>query len=213
MKRSAASWLAAAISHWNIHVYIQVAKTKALIRFVFTAKLVVFVFAHAKRLVSHDVAHIIISVVYVKGSNCFMNERDYLSFYQHWYETENGRIQHLFVHHVCAWATNLFAPVVFFLWGESFYRALSIKRPTQVPAFLSCRSTCLALQCSVLLAHGRLHVFKVPCLQFSSCIAHQDKMWAPAWENQQCGFWPGLTQTRLCCHWRWLGAWNFGFRK
>ena len=38
-------------------------------------------------------------------------------------------------------------------------------------------------------------------------------MWAATWENQQCGFWPGLTQTRLYCYWRWLEAWNFGFRK
>ena len=28
-----------------------------------------------------------------------------------------------------------------------------------------------------------------------------------------CGFWPGLTQTRLDSHWRWLEAWNFVFRK
>ena len=32
-------------------------------------------------------------------------------------------------------------------------------------------------------------------------------------ENQQCGFWPGLTQTRLYSYWRWLEAWNFVFRK
>ena len=38
-------------------------------------------------------------------------------------------------------------------------------------------------------------------------------IWAPAGENQQCGFWPGLTQTRLYSYWRWLEAWNFGFRK
>ena len=30
---------------------------------------------------------------------------------------------------------------------------------------------------------------------------------------QQCGFLPGLTQTRLFSHWRWLEAWNFVFRK
>ena len=34
-------------------------------------------------------------------------------------------------------------------------------------------------------------------------------IWAATWENQQCGFWPGLTQTRLYSHWRWLEAWNF----
>ena len=27
------------------------------------------------------------------------------------------------------------------------------------------------------------------------------------------GFWPGVTQTWLANHWRWLGTWNFGFRK
>ena len=32
-------------------------------------------------------------------------------------------------------------------------------------------------------------------------------------KNQQCGFWPGLTQTRLYSYWRWLEAWNFVFRK
>ena len=37
--------------------------------------------------------------------------------------------------------------------------------------------------------------------------------WAATWENQQCGFWPGLTQTRLYNYWRWLEAWNFVFRK
>ena len=37
--------------------------------------------------------------------------------------------------------------------------------------------------------------------------------WAATWENQQCGFWPGLTQARLYSHWRWLEAWNFGFSK
>ena len=38
-------------------------------------------------------------------------------------------------------------------------------------------------------------------------------IWAPAWENQQFGFWPGLTQTRLYSHWRWLEVGNFVFRK
>ena len=33
--------------------------------------------------------------------------------------------------------------------------------------------------------------------------------WAAMWENKQCGFWPGLTQTRLYSYWRWLEAWNF----
>ena len=37
--------------------------------------------------------------------------------------------------------------------------------------------------------------------------------WAASWKNQQCGFWPGLTQTRLYSYWRWLEAWNFVFRK
>ena len=32
--------------------------------------------------------------------------------------------------------------------------------------------------------------------------------WAPAWENQQCRFWQGLTQTMLYSYWRWLEAWN-----
>ena len=38
-------------------------------------------------------------------------------------------------------------------------------------------------------------------------------IWASLWENQPCGFWPGLTQTSLCSQWRWLEAWNFGLRK
>ena len=38
-------------------------------------------------------------------------------------------------------------------------------------------------------------------------------IWAVTWENQQCGFWQGLTQTRLHSHWRWLEAWNFVCRK
>ena len=42
---------------------------------------------------------------------------------------------------------------------------------------------------------------------------HQCNQMSTTWENQQCGFWPGLTQTRLCSYWRWLEAWNFGFRK
>ena len=37
--------------------------------------------------------------------------------------------------------------------------------------------------------------------------------WAATWENQQYGFWPGLTQTRLYRHWSWLEAGNFVFRK
>ena len=36
---------------------------------------------------------------------------------------------------------------------------------------------------------------------------------APEWENQQFGFGPGLTQTKLYSYWRWLQAWNFVFRK
>ena len=38
-------------------------------------------------------------------------------------------------------------------------------------------------------------------------------IWAATRENQQCGFLPGLTQTRLHSHWRWLEAWNFVCRK
>ena len=37
--------------------------------------------------------------------------------------------------------------------------------------------------------------------------------WAATRENQQCGFWSGLTQTRRYSFWRWLEAWNFVFRK
>ena len=37
--------------------------------------------------------------------------------------------------------------------------------------------------------------------------------WAATWENKQCGFWPGLTQTRLYSHWRWLEVRNHVFRK
>ena len=37
--------------------------------------------------------------------------------------------------------------------------------------------------------------------------------WAATRENQQCGFWPGLTQSRLYSHWRWLEAWKFEFRE
>ena len=36
---------------------------------------------------------------------------------------------------------------------------------------------------------------------------------AASWENQQCGFWPGLTQTRLYSYWRWQEARNSVFRK
>ena len=35
----------------------------------------------------------------------------------------------------------------------------------------------------------------------------------PAWENQQFGFWPGLTQTRPYSYWKWLEDWNFVLRK
>ena len=38
-------------------------------------------------------------------------------------------------------------------------------------------------------------------------------IWAATWENQQYGFCPGLTQTRLYNYWSWLEAWNFVFRK
>ena len=44
-------------------------------------------------------------------------------------------------------------------------------------------------------------------------LYHAKTIWAATWENQQCGFWPGLTQTRLYSHWRWLEAWNFVCRK
>ena len=40
----------------------------------------------------------------------------------------------------------------------------------------------------------------------------KEYIWAPAWETQQFGFWPGLTQTRLYRYWRLVDAWNFGFR-
>ena len=50
-------------------------------------------------------------------------------------------------------------------------------------------------------------------LECMSCSMIQIIIWAATWENQQCGFWPGLTQTRLYSHWRWLEAWNFGFSK
>ena len=51
-------------------------------------------------------------------------------------------------------------------------------------------------------------------LDFTSAKADQHIIykWAALWENQR-GFWPGLTQTRLYSHWRWLEAWNFVFRK
>ena len=40
-----------------------------------------------------------------------------------------------------------------------------------------------------------------------------DKILAASWENQQCGFRTGLTQTGLYKHRRWLETGNFGFRK
>ena len=42
-----------------------------------------------------------------------------------------------------------------------------------------------------------------------SCITYNATLpynWAPAFENQQFGFWPDLTQTRLFIYWRWLEA-------
>ena len=39
------------------------------------------------------------------------------------------------------------------------------------------------------------------------------KYWPTCSHDQHCGFWPGPTQTRLYNHWRWLEAWNFGFRR
>ena len=44
-------------------------------------------------------------------------------------------------------------------------------------------------------------------------IIYCNHNWAASRENQQCGFWPGLTQTRLYSYWRRLEAWNFVFRK
>ena len=51
--------------------------------------------------------------------------------------------------------------------------------------------------------------------RFGSTAAHHANVsiWAATWENQQCGFWPGLTQTRLYSHWRWLESGHFVFRK
>ena len=37
-------------------------------------------------------------------------------------------------------------------------------------------------------------------------VSFNAKKWAPAWENQQFGFWPGLTHTRLYSYWGWLEA-------
>ena len=54
----------------------------------------------------------------------------------------------------------------------------------------------------------RLVPFTIPYLLPESYFK-----WACAWENQQFGFWPGLTRTRLYSYWRWLKAWNFVFRK
>ena len=39
-------------------------------------------------------------------------------------------------------------------------------------------------------------------------------IWASSWENPcLLGFWPGMTQTRLYKHRKWLEAWNFVFRR
>ena len=53
-------------------------------------------------------------------------------------------------------------------------------------------------------------IFFIAAVCFACFSKH---IWAVWWENQQCGFWPGLTQTRLYSHWRWLEAGNFVFRK
>ena len=37
--------------------------------------------------------------------------------------------------------------------------------------------------------------------------------WATSWKNQQCGFRPGPTQTRLYSHRSRLEAWHFRFKK
>ena len=41
------------------------------------------------------------------------------------------------------------------------------------------------------------------------CLPDVTLIWAATWENQQCGFWPGLTQIRLYSHWRSLGRLKF----
>ena len=51
------------------------------------------------------------------------------------------------------------------------------------------------------------------CTNYKKTMLNYIFIWAASWENQQCGFWPGLTQTRLYSHWRWLKAWNFVFMK
>ena len=51
--------------------------------------------------------------------------------------------------------------------------------------------------------------------KYMYCIQQKGQytIWAASWENQQCGFRTGLTQTGLYKHRRWLETWNFGFRK
>ena len=51
------------------------------------------------------------------------------------------------------------------------------------------------------------------CQKLFRKVGYHEDIWASTWENQQCGFWPGLTQTRLYSYWRWLETRNFVFRK
>ena len=41
----------------------------------------------------------------------------------------------------------------------------------------------------------------------------EGNIWAATWEKPFMSILSSLTQTRLYSHWRWLEAWNFGFRK
>ena len=66
-------------------------------------------------------------------------------------------------------------------------------------------------------------VLELYCIESYTCICIKSKfwmlmrmsktIWAATRENQQCGFWSGLTQTRLYSYWRWPEAWNFRFSK
>ena len=49
----------------------------------------------------------------------------------------------------------------------------------------------------------------------TSTVQKEEKVspyWATSWENQQCGFWTGPTQTALYKHRKELEAWSFGFK-
>ena len=56
---------------------------------------------------------------------------------------------------------------------------------------------------------SRLRFYGVGCAIFSNWW----NIRAASWENQQCGFRTGLTQTSLYSHRRLLEAQNFGFRR